>query len=240
MTTRLRSFLVGALGATALLVQVAVIAPPASAATAGDWVKKLQSFYEATRDLDAEFTQETLGGVHQRKEISSGRVRIRKPGMMRWDYVKPDPKLFVTDGELLWVYDPEDKQAMKQNLRGQALPAAVSFLYGKGNLGGEFNISVVPEAQLGSIRPDGKTAYALKPEGGAVLRLQPKVGNARFKELYFVVNAATGQVNQTLMVGHDGGTNHISFRNVKVNTGLPENLFTWKPPAGTSVLSGPQ
>jgi outer membrane lipoprotein carrier protein len=240
MTMRLRSLLVGALGATALLAQVAATAPPASAATAGDWVKKLQSFYDATRDLDAEFTQETFLRVQQQKQTLSGRVRIRKPGMMRWDYTKPDPKLFVTNGEFLWVYDPDDKQAMKQNLRGHTLPAAVSFLYGKGSLASEFNISIIPEAQLGSIKPDGKTPYGLKAEGGVVLRLVPKVGNARFKELYFVVDSATGQVHQTLMVDPEGGTNHIHFRNVKVNTGLPENLFTWKPPAGTSVLSGPQ
>jgi outer membrane lipoprotein carrier protein len=237
-TQRLRT-VVAAAGSAALLLLLGAAAPRAHAASAADWVKKLQSYYDATRDLDADFVQESVQRAYQNKQTLSGRVRIRKPGMMRWDYLKPDPKLFVTNGEFLWVYDPEDKQAMKQNLRGHTLPAAVSFLYGKGNLAAEFNITVVPENQLANIKPDGKTTYPLQPSGGVVLRLVPKQGNARFKELYFVVDASSGAVTQTLMVDPEGGTNHITFRNMKVNTGIPESLFSWKPPAGTSVLAGP-
>jgi outer membrane lipoprotein carrier protein len=227
------------LGLGLLVLLSGAFARPAQAATAAEWVAKLQSFYDKTQDLDAEFTQETHLKIQEQKQTQSGRVRIKKPGGMRWDYLKPEPKLIVTNGQFIWVYDPDDKQAMKQSLRGNALPSAVSFLYGKGNLTGEFHVTLVPEAQLGEIKPDGKAVYPLRPEGGVVLRLVPRTPNARFKELYFVVDAQSGHVAQTLMVDPEGGTNHIHFRNVRVNTGLQEALFSWTPPRGTSVLSAP-
>ena len=59
---------------------------------------------------------------------------MKKPGRMRWNYQKPDPKMYLADGDTLWLYEPEDKQAFKQDLKASQLPAALAFLTGKGKL----------------------------------------------------------------------------------------------------------
>ena len=69
---------------------------------------------------------------------------FKKPGRMRWDYEKPDKSSYVTDGGVLWLYEPDDKQAFKQDLKSSQLPAALAFLTGKGKLATEFDITFGP------------------------------------------------------------------------------------------------
>jgi outer membrane lipoprotein carrier protein len=45
-------------------------------------------------------------------DTATGKIFVKPPGMMRWEYETPDPQLIVSDGEQLWVYRPEDKQVM--------------------------------------------------------------------------------------------------------------------------------
>ena len=42
----------------------------------------------------------------------SGRVIVKKPGRMRWEYQSPEEKLFVTDGSRSYFYIPIENQVM--------------------------------------------------------------------------------------------------------------------------------
>jgi len=94
----------------------------------------MQRFYDRTQEFKADFRQTLTNPVYGRKQVFDGIVRFKKPGKMRWDYQTPEKKLFVSDGKVLWVYEPEDAQAYKQSLTDSALPTAVAFLFGQGKL----------------------------------------------------------------------------------------------------------
>ena len=66
---------------------------------------------------------------------------LKKPGRMRWEYVKPQKKLMVADGKTLWIYEPDDEQAYRHDLKGSSLPSSVSFLLGEGRLTDELPIA---------------------------------------------------------------------------------------------------
>src|SRR5262245_59301776 len=104
-------------------------------------VAKVQRTYDNAADFKARFTQTLTSTALKRTTNSSGQVTFKKPGRMRWDYEKPDKSSYITDGGVLWLYEPDDKQAFKQDLKGSQLPAALSFLTGKGKLATEFDIT---------------------------------------------------------------------------------------------------
>ncbi|MEK7300825.1 MAG: outer membrane lipoprotein carrier protein LolA, partial [Nitrospirota bacterium] len=52
-------------------------------------VRQLQARYEKTKDLQADFTQKTRIEGFERPVTSSGKVYIKKPGRLRWDYLDP-------------------------------------------------------------------------------------------------------------------------------------------------------
>src|SRR5262249_50363166 len=92
---------------------------PSPAISAQDLVKKVQSYYGAPQKLRAKFRQEYTTATFGRTSSSDGLLRVAKPGKMRWDYDKPEPKYFIADGTTLWVYEPSSKQALQQSLKDQ-------------------------------------------------------------------------------------------------------------------------
>ena len=194
---------------------------PESAATV---VARVQKYYDATRDLRAKFEQQ-LDSPSRAPSKASGELWLKKPGKMRWDYATPEKKLMVSDGSTLWVYQPDDEQAYKQDLRGNALPAQVSFLLGEGKLDKEFDASLT---KIDGVGPDE-----------LALKMVPKVGTTAYRYLVFVVDAKSGQVKQTIIYGQDGSTNKLSFVDVQQNKGVDDGKFKFSPPSGTHILKPP-
>ena len=187
-------------------------------------VAKVQRTYDNAADFKARFTQTLTSTALKRTTNSSGQVTFKKPGRMRWDYEKPDKSSYITDGGVLWLYEPDDKQAFKQDLKGSQLPAALAFLMGKGKLANEFDIS---------FGPDRASAGAVK---NYVLSLSPKTPQAQVKSIVFVVDPRDWFVHQSEITDAQGNTNVIVFADVVMNSRVPETLFHFTPPAGTRVI----
>jgi outer membrane lipoprotein carrier protein len=186
-------------------------------------VAEVQKRYDGAADFRARFTQTLTSAAMGRKTSSAGEVMFKKPGRMRWDYEKPDKSSYVTDGGVLWLYEPDDKQAFKQDLKGSQLPAALSFLTGKGKLANEFDIAFA-----------GKTTYGAV--GDYVLSLSPKTPQATVKSILFIVDPRTFDVRESVITDAQGNTNDLLFSDIRVNTHVPENIFHFTPPAGVRVI----
>jgi outer membrane lipoprotein carrier protein len=206
----------------------AAAAPAAPTAPAGRLEVKavtaeVQKRYDGAADFKARFTQTLTSAAMGRKTSSSGEVTFKKPGRMRWDYQKPDQNTYVTDGNVLWLYEPDDKQAFKQELKTSQLPAALAFLTGKGKLSNEFDIAFAAQATYGS-------------PGDYVLSLSPKTAQPQVKVILFVVDPRTFDVRESVITDAQGNVNDLVFADIRVNTKVPDTLFKWTPPAGVRVI----
>ena len=189
-------------------------------------VAKVQKRYDDAADFKARFTQSLTSPALKRTTSSSGQVTFKKPGRMRWDYEKPDKSSYITDGGVLWLYEPDDRQAFKQDLKGSQLPAALAFLMGKGKLANEFDISFGPDR-------GASTGGAVK---NYVLSLSPKTPQAQVKSILFIVDPRTYDVRESVITDAQGNVNDVVFADIKVNTKVPETMFRFTPPAGTRVI----
>ena len=199
--------------------------PGAGAAPAAAAGPRLDVRYDAASDFRAHFSQTLTNATFKRKSALSGEVLLKKPGKMRWNYQSPDVKMYLADGALLWLYEPEDKQAFKQELKSSQLPAALAFLTGKGKLSDEFEIAfpTQPPAGVGTARD-------------YLLSLHPRRAQPQVKEITFVVDPDTFLVRESLLVDGQGNINDMLFSDIKVSTGLPDSTFRWTPPAGVRVI----
>ncbi len=69
----------------------------------------------------------------------SGTLTLRKPGRMRWDYSKPEGKLFVSDGKNVWLYTPEAHRVERAPLKeSEDMRAPLAFLLGRLDFSKEF------------------------------------------------------------------------------------------------------
>jgi outer membrane lipoprotein carrier protein len=206
-----------------LLLALLLAAKPAPAQKdpARDLAARVQKFYATTKDFSANFQQHYTYVAMGRVEESSGTVQVKKPGLVRWDYQKPDPRTLFVENKTLWIWRPEDKEAqVKRNFGGDQLSSAFTFLWGKGDLLAEFTPAVVKP-------PEGLPA-------GDGLELTPKKPVAGVQKLVFVVGK-DGQVLASVVTNPQGDVNQIVFTAAKVNQGLKDELFHFEPPKGAFV-----
>ncbi|ACG71338.1 outer membrane lipoprotein carrier protein LolA [Anaeromyxobacter sp. K] len=181
--------------------------------------RKVQAFYERTRDLEARFRQAYTYAGFGRRQTSSGTLRVKKPGMMRWDYEKPAAKTVAVKGSRLVQYEPEENQAyVDEAFDSSAMSAAVTFLLGKGDLLREFDVSL---------------------DGSGALLLRPKESDPRVESIALTV-AADGQVTATRVVDGAGNANEIRFEDVRRNVGLPDAAFEVKLPRDVRRIAAPK
>ena len=106
-----------------------------------DVVDKVDSRYEQTQDFQADFSQETKIEGFETRLSSTGRVLLKKPGMLRWDYVEPSVEQIFVDGDQVMVYTPEHKQVVKAKLTQiAASKAPLALLQGAGKLAEQFDV----------------------------------------------------------------------------------------------------
>src|ERR1700733_783789 len=95
----------------------------------------LQKKYDSIKDFSADFVHVYQGDVLRKRVTEAGRLLIKKPGKMRWEYQTPEQKLFVSGGSKIYSYIPQDKQVIVSNVPGDdEAPTPVLFLSGKGNI----------------------------------------------------------------------------------------------------------
>jgi outer membrane lipoprotein carrier protein len=173
---------------------------------ADDVVDRVQKFYDKTNRLTATFRQYYKNTTFGKTTKSDGKVYIKKPGKMVWDYYeklagkKKSEKIksFVSDGEILWAVEHDSKQAFKKDLEKDLLPVAVTFLYGEGDLKRDFKAKITT-----------KTKYGKK--GEIVLELTPKKPSAQYKTLWLVVSPDNYRVRRSIVLEASGNTNAFTF-----------------------------
>ena len=184
-------------------------------------INALQTKYNKLTSLSADFTQVyTAPGQHVRRE--SGRLLLKKPGKMRWDYTAPETKLFVSDGKWLFEYVPSEKFATRSSIREAGdLRAPFAFLLGRGNLRREFK------------RIEFATESPVKA-GNKVLRLVPK-RTQDFKELLVEVEPNSLQISRLSIIEPNGARSDFVFTNMQENVTATAAQFTFKAPPGVEV-----
>jgi outer membrane lipoprotein carrier protein len=193
------------------------VRPPAT-----DVAAALQRKYDSVKDFSATFTQTYEGGVLRRKSSESGTVFVKKPGKMRWNYTGPEKKLFVSDGQTMFLYFPDEKQVMKNDVPSQdQATSAVLFLMGKGDIVRDFDIRW---ADGGS-----DTTYRL--------RLDPKTRQSEYDWLEVTADRETLRIVGLTAADAQGGRSSFTFSNFKENAGLADKMFQFTIPRGTEVIS---
>ena len=206
------------IGTLALLL----LTSPASADALKDALSRLQARYETTKTLAADFRQTIESPTLATPLESKGTVAFEKPNRMRWEYEKPDPQLIVGDGETLWIYQPEDKQAIKAPL-GEVFQTTtpVSFLAGLGHIDRDFNAT---------LERDEAERW--------VLRLVPKKEKS-IGTLVLMVRKSDAGVDEARVTDSLGTTTRLVLSGEKRNVDLDPELFRFTPPPGVDVVKPP-
>jgi outer membrane lipoprotein carrier protein len=198
---------------------------PAADLASSDLAQALQRKYDTVKDFSADFVHTYQGGVLKKQLSERGRVLIKKPGKMRWDYTAPESKQFVSDGVKMYSYIPLDKQVIVSSVaRDDLVTTPALFLAGKGDLTRDFTSSLTdPPAGM--------------PPGSRALKFVPKSQQRDYDWLILAVDPATLALRGLVTIDGQGGTSTFRFTGLKENVGLADSEFTFKIPRGADVVT---
>jgi outer membrane lipoprotein carrier protein len=203
------------------------LAPLIADISPAELAQALQRKYDTIKDFSADFVHVYQGGVLRKQLTERGHVFVKKPGKMRWEYLAPDDKLFVSDGVKIYSYIPQDNQVIVSTVpRDDQASTPTLFLAGKGNLTRDFTPSA------GEVPPG-------MPAGTQAIKLVPRSPQQEYDWLLLAVDTRTLQIRGLVTVDAQGGTSTFSFTNLKENVGLPDKLFAFKMPRGVDIVSAP-
>ena len=132
----------------------AILIAGCQASAWADGLKDLEDFVRNTKSGRAEFTQVVTSppkaGEGARSKTSSGSFEFLRPNRFKFVYQKPFEQTIVADGQTLWLYDADLKQATARS-QSQALGTTPAALIASAPdlkaLQAEFTLSATPDAQ---------------------------------------------------------------------------------------------
>jgi outer membrane lipoprotein carrier protein len=194
-------------------------------------VKRLQARYEKTKDLQADFTQKTLIEGFERPMTSSGKVYIKKPGRLRWNYLDPSTEDIYVHGDDVKVYVPEHKQVLVGKLTQMAASKApLELLQGAAKLEESFDVEPTPGKGrgVGGIR---LLTLFPKSRGNEAQRSIQKIVVEVFPKTYFIRTVSLYEIS--------GNISTFEFASVQPNLGLSDEIFTPELPDDVEVVRAP-
>jgi outer membrane lipoprotein-sorting protein len=195
--------------AALLLSPVAFVASaPLTAQQQSDKMTRVVAHMKAVGTMTASFTQTDRNG-----QTLSGKLLLKRPGHVRFEYQKDVPLLIVADGKALTMVDYGVKQVQRWPIRNSPLAALLDPGQDLARFG-----KLVPTSTDDVISVEVRDAK--RPEFGVITMI-------------FVKQAgAPGGLTLNGWVALDSKNNRTSIRlgNIKYNSGVADSAFTWKDP----------
>jgi outer membrane lipoprotein carrier protein len=189
-------------------------------------VEQIEAAYRNTTALQTDFVQTTQYEGFDSPYISKGRLSIRRPSKMRWDYKEPSHHQIYVNGDTVIYFVPEHHQAIRSTLdREVHTPVPLMLLAGVATLSEQFSI-----AWEGA---PGKT------DGAYRLRLKGKGAGAPLAPMTIEAAADTFLIRRVILHDPSGAQTTYDFSHLALNVVLDDALFVFTPPAGIEVVDAP-
>jgi len=180
----------------------------------------LTAFTKGLKGLDGTFTQQVFDANGRKKETSNGRVAMSAPRLFRWEYAKPFEQLIVADGKVVWVYDPDLKQATRREQPAEEQSSPLAALIDPTRLDREFVVKELPAA-------DGLDWIELRPRNP---------DNATFESARLGFDDAG--LARMRVVDPLGQRTELTFSKWKRNPSFAGGTFRFAPPKGVDIVAG--
>lgn len=201
------------------MLLVAALGFVASQVQADDQVaiSRLTEMLNKAQTITGRFSQLTLDGSGTQLQETSGELALKRPGLFRWHTDEPMEQLLVSNGEKVWLYDPDLQQVTIQTLDQRLTHTPALLLSG--------DVSKISE-----------NFEITHKEGGDVVDfiLKPKAKDTLFDTLR--LSFRNGVINDMQLIDSVGQRTNILFLGVKMNRKLDAAQFDFKIPEGADVI----
>lgn len=184
---------------------------------AGDAAERLTERLDPLESYQAAFDQQILDGSGERLQSARGQMWLSRPGLLRWEVEAPYSQAVVSDGDDVYMYDPDLEQVTVQAMDDRVTHTPALLLSG--------SIDDLTDSYEVFYEQDG---------GEDVFTLIPISADTLFEELSMVFDADT--LTELWMMDSTGQRTSITFSNITSNGNIDPSMFDFEIPEGTDVI----
>ncbi len=178
---------------------------------------KLEKILVKLNSFNANFTQIVKDSTDQLIDESIGSVMFMKPNYFRWKYKAPSENEIISDGEFLYLYDPDLKQVIVSKLNKQ-VGISPAMLLVSDNVHEFFNTKLISNSS-------NTTKYEATPKD---------LDRAFFKQVLFKFNL--DQLKEMKIIDNFDNETTIQFSKIIQNQGINVGKFLFNYPDGIDVI----
>jgi outer membrane lipoprotein-sorting protein len=185
-----------------------VATTPSPAQSSSEQMARVLQHMKAVGTMSATFTQTDRSGG-----TLTGKLLLKRPGQVRFEYQKDVPLLIVADGRALTMVDYEVKQVQRWPIRNSPLAALLDPGQDLARFG-----KIIPTSTKDIISVEVRDPK--RPEYGTITMI------------FVDKPGAPGGLTLNGWVALDSKNNRTSIRlnNISYNGAIANNAFTWKDP----------
>lgn len=180
---------------------------------------RFNAFMKDVKTLEAFFTQEVVSENGQIGKMTTGTLKLSRPGKFHWEYVNPVPQQIISDGKKVWVYDEQLEQVTIKPISAALGASPAAILTSSRDIQKDFNVKELPAR-----------------ENMKWVELRPKSSETDFDRI--LVGMDDLGIQGMDLYDQFGRRTMIRFQESRVNQPIPGNFFDFVPPAGTDVIGG--
>lgn len=181
--------------------------------------EELKTLLQPLANSTGDFEQQLFDQQGELVQESSGTFTLKQPGRFRWDTLDPFPQNLISNGETIWLYDPDLEQVTIKSFADQQDQLPIRLI------SGDFSVL---ESGFSIVRLMGETAtestqYHLKPTDSEQIKVI---------ELHFSKN----RIQSMSVTETTGFSTVFKFRNNQAIEKLELSTFEFAVPDGTDVF----
>ena len=176
--------------------------------------------------LTADFEQTNRDHILEEEEATSGKLYLRVPGQIRWEYAPPAAKVLLIKDDEIRLYNVVAHQVQefeRSQMRGSGADLLIGFGSSNSEIGEHYDVSLLEERSE-----------------EVVLKLIPKPDSSA--SIFAAIELTLGKANwtpiQTVFHELNKDTTTLVFSNVELNRPLPAKTFELDLPPGVEILRG--
>ena len=110
--------------------------------------------------FSAEFQEQRFSPEGAMVSSSQGKCRIHRPRKLYWEYSEPARQLIISDGETLWIYEPELEQVIKSSISTMSSSALSPLLESRERIDKLYTFESMSDVNWWRLRPVSMTSYS--------------------------------------------------------------------------------
>jgi outer membrane lipoprotein carrier protein len=177
-------------------------------------VQKLRNLLQPISSLSAQFKQQVSDANGFELQQSEGLFQVAQPNNLRWIVQQPMPQQVISNGQTLWLYDPDLEQVIVQPF--------------------DASIESTPAILFSGDLDRLDSAYFIRQLSPGVFQLTPEREGSLFSRLE--ITFADQLPISISLIDSLGQVTQITFSDAQLNPSLPATLFEFEIPVDIDVI----